>query len=971
MPDPKKFTDEELAKIGIHMASRLHTDDTKGQSKWADIDEDDEDWEAPDAFTWSDGTKTTIPHVDDTPAIAEQPAVEESKIVEQPHQLPAPSSIPVPISPAVKPGLPSGKGLVLKGGASSEKPTLVAKPPAPPTPVKSPWASLPPVSKVSPMEGPSDQPRGGFGSPAQTYVRGGPPPAAREIAADDFSRSPRRDNQQLFNSQSGRYEPVPDRRGIARPDYPQRQPAVLQRPMHSDGPAEPSAAFQTTHTSGGYGRRRGSSNVSGGSGSFLRQAMPTESQDARRGSLINDHPTSPGDYTAPVVQPLPRQSPYQARASPAMSSAPLQPIPDAQPQPNMEDIVELQKKLMQERRAEAIKRRQEQEAQEEAAKKERLAKKLAALGPPPERRGGKKEEATDAAPNVELEQPDVPGASHVQAQVAKDAHPASGIANGVVTEAQAPPTLSGVVEQSGPATENKHAHPRVQPQIPSQPEPAIWGSVQQPRNVWGAPNNDRTLGNGSFTNAAFDAQPSQNAPTRGGRQGPGPIGPPRATPQARPSSSSRQLGPIGPPRAPDSDAKIQNRNRWTEQVLAGDNAFYAESSQRSAELQRNLRARGLDYADIQPQIQEEYTETDEDGKPITRTATTYGSAGKWPSAARSDGGLSGVTVVASQQSRFFPSQSTQQPEPLAPDTGRPPEEDGHPAFDGDARRPHVLLPRERPLVKLPPVPAAPVASQRSSHPASGWGQQPQHRDDGLGSAQTSRAVAANSTTSTRVEKPLTAMDRINALLKDHKQPSSVNSSTRTAFAHPAAGSTTTVSLPSLYASPAVVDTTSYTTKVMDEDCFEEQEMGSLPAVHIPSEIPEAAYNPAKAPPRQDRRLVQVVATSAEVYVFQPESRNAVIVHLPEGERKTVSMPVRSPNPNSRRGGRSNSRYGASTYRGGNRSQDASAPYVSDQASASGAPTGASRGRGRTYRGRGDRADRSDWNRAAAPVIQTQ
>lgn len=957
------------------MASRLHTDDTKGQSKWADIDEDDEDWEAPDAFTWSDGTKTTIPHVDDTPTIVEQPVLEPPQTVEQPPQMPVPRANPVSSSPAAKPSLPSGKGLVLKGGASSEKPTLVAKPPAPPTPVKSPWASLPPVSKVSPMEGPPEQPRGAFGSPGQTYARGPPPPAAREIAADDFSRSPRRDNQQLFNSQSGRYEPVPDRRGIARADFAQRQPAVLQRPMHSDGPAEPSAAFQTTHTSGSYGRRRGSSNVSGGSGSFLRQAIPPESQDARRGSLINDHPVSPIDHPAPVAQAAPRQSPYEARASPATPSATLQTIPDAQPQPNMEDIVELQKKLMQERRAEAIKRRQEQEAQEEAAKKERLAKKLAALGPPPERRGGKKEESSEA-PKAEVEQATVPSAPQVLPQVAKDVRPASAIPNGEPTNAEPAPKPSSGAEQSAPTVENKHAHPWVQPQIPAQPEPAIWGSVQQSRNVWGAPNNDRTLGNGSFTIAAFDAQSSQKVAATGGRPAPGPIGPPRATPQARPSSSSsRQLGPIGPPRAPDQDEKAQKRNRWTQQVMAGDTAFYTAASNRSAELERNLKASGLDYVDIQPQIQEEFTEVDEDGNVMTRSAMTYGSAARWPTAAStaapSEGNFSGVTVVASQQSRFFPSSSIQQPEPLAPDTGRPPGEHGLPAFDDDDPRPHVQLPRERPLVKLPPaIPAVAVASQRSHQSASSWGQQPQLRGGGSGSAQ---AVTATPATFTRGEKPLTAMDKINALLKDHKQPSSVNSSTRTAFTHPAAGPTTTVSLPFLYASPAVVHASSYTTKEMDEDCFEEQEMGSLPAVHIPTDVPEAAYNPAKAPPRQDRRLAQVVATTAEVLVLQPESRNTLIVQLPCGERKTVSMPVRSPNPNTRRGGRSNSRYASSTYRGSNRGQDSSAPYVPDQSSASGASSGSARGRGRGqgYRGRGDRADRGDWNRAAAPAVQTQ
>lgn len=1008
VPDPRKITDEELAKIGIHMASRLHADDTKGQSTWADIDDDDEDWDAPDALTWADGTKTTIPHVDETPVIPEpQPAViKETKAIEKPRS-PAPPSVPASSSPSVKPGLPSGKGLVLKGGASTEKPTLVAKPPAPPTPVKSPWASLPPVSKVSPMEAPSEQPQRAFGSPSQAYVRGGPPPAAREIAADDFSRSPRRDNQQLFNSQSGRYEPVPDRRGIARTDYPQRQPAVLQRSVHSEmqGPAEPSAAFQTTHTSGGYGRRRGSSNVSGGSGSFQRlrsidQTMPPPDMlDPRRNSVISvsDHPLSPHNHAPSMPQGPPRQSPYIPRASPAMSSVAPQPIPDAgttaAPQQNMENTVEFQKKLMQERRAEAIKRRQEQEAQEEAAKKERLAKKLAALGPPPERKGAKKEEAQEAseAPKATTEQSNSrPEASQIPEQASDDSHPTqatavnkpSPLANGVAVASQVQSNPLGTSEQPA-ATENKHGHPWQQARIPPQPEPTIWGSgIQGSRNVWGAPNNDRTLGNGSF-NAGFDAQLSQTAAARGARPGPGPIGPPRATAPAAPSSS-RPLGPIGPPQ----DAKTLNRNRFAEQVLASDQTFFASAAQRSAELDRDLKARGLTHADVQPQIKEQYTELDDDGNPIKRQTSTYG-APVWPASTsgRQDDGSSLATsrsagrngvATASQQSRFFPSShNAQQLEPLAPDTGNPPEEGGsHPAFDGDARHPHVSLPSTKPVVvvRLPPAPgSASAVSQRSSQPASTWGQPSRFRDDGLGGNHATR-TASNTAAFASQGTNSSIMDRIKGLFADNKQPTSVNSSSRTALAQMPPGSPATVSLPILYAPSAIVDASSFVTKTMDEDCFEEQEMGSLPPVNIPTDIPEAAYNPAKAPPRQDRRLAQVVPTTAEGVSFHPEPRNVIVVRMPYNERKNVTMTLRSPNP--RRGGRPGSRYSSSSYRGGPRSQDAPSSFPPEQASASGAGVGAgpgagpgpgnTRGRGRGYRGRS-----SEWGRAAAPAIQTQ
>ncbi|KOS20627.1 hypothetical protein ESCO_006824 [Escovopsis weberi] len=150
-PEPKKFTDEELKKYGIHMASRLNEEDAQGQNKWADIEDDDEDW-APEAITWGDGTKTTLPHSDEPPPPV--PAVDSAiskAVAPQDNKQPTPIAILGAAQGAAfapKPsGLPSGKGLILKS-ATQEKPILVAKPPAPPAPAKSPWATLPPVEKV-------------------------------------------------------------------------------------------------------------------------------------------------------------------------------------------------------------------------------------------------------------------------------------------------------------------------------------------------------------------------------------------------------------------------------------------------------------------------------------------------------------------------------------------------------------------------------------------------------------------------------------------------------------------------------------------------------------------------------------------------------------------------------------------------------------------------------------------------------
>lgn len=1032
-PDPKKFTDEELAKIGIHMANRLHPDTTKGQSTWADIDDDDEDWAAPEAITWTDGTKTTIPHVDETANTPEQSVVKEVKPIEKPRS-PAPPLPPAAPSgsPSVKPGgLASGKGLVLKS-ASSEKPTLVAKPPAPPTPVKSPWAPLPPMPKVSPMDVPHEQPLRGF-PPSHAYgPRASMPPTAREIAPDDFSRSPRRDNQQLFNSQSGRYEPVPDRRGMARTDYHPRQPAVLQRPMHpeSQGPAEPSAAFQTTHTSGGYGRRRGSSNVSGGSGSFARpnrpydQSMgPPDTLNARRPSFttsVGDHPMSPETFSPSVLagnsgHPAqgaqggptrqPGTSPWQARASPAMSTAaphipgandiPAVPGPGVLPTDNAVETVEYQKRLMKERREAAIRRRQELEAKEEAEKRERLAKKLEAMGPPPERKSAKKDTEKEASPSPAGQSNETPETDASQSATttkpSTDAVPATkdasqnSLANGLSPASQ-PQHPAPAAADPLPTGENRHGHPW-QPRLPDQPE-RIWGpGSQSSRNVWGSPN-DRSLGNGTF-NSVPDTQPPQIASIPGGRPAPGPIGPPRATGATGPAGPSSRLGPIGPPqrngpRPAADDDKEKRRNRWAQVVQEDDEERRIEQRTRMLEQERDMKARGLSYSDLAMPIQDQWTETNEDGHSIRREHATYGGSSQttnpWPvaSGGRQDerqrvvssqsAGHHGAAGAVSQQSRFFPPSRDSQ-HPTGPDTGRPkspspppPEEDGiHPAFDGDAAHPHVSLPKTKPIVKLPPAPASVSASQRLGQQTSTWGQPSPFRDGGVTHAHPLRSQFSSSGSFSQGTNAQ-IVDRIKNLFAD--KPSSVNSSSRTAMPQPTYATSATVSLPGIYAPSTIVDDGSFVTKTMDEDCFEEQEMGSLPPVHLPTDVPDAAWAPAKFPPRQDRKLLPVAPTTVETLTFLQEGRN-VYIQLPNNTqgRKTVVMTARS-SGNRGRGSRGGLRYGSS-YRGGNRGRDTSASYSPEQSSTSSPAPG--RG-GRGHRGRAS----DNWGRSApTTAIHTQ
>ncbi|KAI9827219.1 MAG: hypothetical protein M1832_005357 [Thelocarpon impressellum] len=418
---PKQFTDEELKQqYGIHLATRLQADDAGKEAKWADIDDDDDDW-APETIEWNDGTKITLPHHEEPPAPIQAPASAASPSVSAGAENDkAPGSLQPPVTGAdssvTKAGTPSmGQaktgGLVLKG--APEKPVLVAKPPVP-TPVKSPWASLPPVDKTAPVPANPNQQQ----APPRLQLRDGhgfesrPAQAspATEIAVDDFNRS-WRDNhsgasRELFNSQSGRYEPVQDaRRGSIRSDAHHRQPSVLHRPQNDQGgPAEPSAAFQTHRSAGQegpWGRRRTSSNLSVGSGNSGRrmsrgqQDMPPPPQvfamGQRRGSqaIVTEHPGMTQAISPAQVNP---PSPANRAFSPSSAApgGPTSPDPAGQPQATpsvpvapVEDPIEMQKKIMRESRELAMKRRKEQEAKEEAERKERIRIKMEALGMPP------------------------------------------------------------------------------------------------------------------------------------------------------------------------------------------------------------------------------------------------------------------------------------------------------------------------------------------------------------------------------------------------------------------------------------------------------------------------------------------------------------------------------------------------------------------------------------------------------------
>ncbi|RBR24624.1 uncharacterized protein FIESC28_02557 [Fusarium coffeatum] len=1005
-PEPKKFTDEELKKYGIHMASRLNEDDAQGQNKWADIDDDDDDW-APEAITWGDGTKTTLPHPDEHPPPPSDSGsvASKGKTFEKPRSPAPPISVSSPLTKSSN--LAQGKGLVLKSG-SQDKPTLVAKPPAPPAPVKSPWATLPPVEKASPITENASLARPPFN-------KGMTPPPPKEIAADDFNRHAWRDsaphgNRELYNSHSGRYEPVQDnRRGSMRMEqHPRHHPSLLQRPPQPDYPAEPSGAFQTNRNTQEppFGRRRGSSNVSGGSGSFARMNKggdgslpPPELHDARRPSFVGsvDSPLSPNlsnsahGPTRGQHQPNwmpPRASPNPAFAQPHNNG----PLPEqvAGPPPPVHpagDEVEYQKKLMRERVELARKRRQEEEAREEAERRERIQKKLDAMGPAPEKKTEKKESVDKSEEVVhpthiqQRESPGVPTQTSAQAQTDGD-HSAT------IQQPQDPDGKIGHSPQGPGAAARRVSHSQeAKPTelwgaaAASRQDRAVstWGTGSQPvaRNVWGSPNNDRGLGNGTF-NTDIGRLPLDDRPGSQGSKGPSPIAPPHAS-QQPPQGRQQPPAPIGsgpsrygasgprPPQGSDVASK------WgINAVSENDRKMSAERLAEKVERDRQLAERGLTLEDAQPVIKNTWRQVHAPGDGTRQSVGPQDSqsAGPWrtagdeihedPASIGAVGGMPGAAASQGRTSRFFPTRDSydrineNEPSRSKSPTPPPPTMEGHPAYEGNADRPHVSLPRPQPVVRLPPSLAA------SQTPASrvqfGWAQPPSFKDVARGPVSPNRLPLAAGETSQEKWQ-----NRINSLLGSSRSPPQrsigVDPASKSALDQVAHHDSATVSLPGNNA-PAhfAKGKSSPVSKPMAEECFEEQEMGSLPQIRLPHKAPEAAWQPAPAQNKPLPKKFTVQPTVMEPYYFAAEvvgGGNAMRIRLPEmKETKIVTVPF-----SATRGGRGSSNRGGPRSRGPGYERRGGKRDVSSSRGEHPAPTSSRGGRG-SYRGRG-----SDWGRS--------
>ncbi|KAK0665262.1 hypothetical protein QBC41DRAFT_233204 [Cercophora samala] len=1091
-PEPKKYTDEELKKYGIHMASRLGPEDIKGENNWADIEDDDEDW-APEAIVWADGTKTTIPHHDDhhaapasvstpAPPAAQAPPTAElvARETSQESEGSAKTKAPGPVAPpATAPGpgpapkthvLGGGKGLVLKG--APEKPTLVAKPPPPPAAIKSPWATIPKVDKISPVAAPdvSGPPTSRY-PPRDPALSGDARLAPKEIAADDFSRAPWRDsqahgNRELYNSQSGRYEPVSDRRGMVRADVPPgRQPALLHRSPHYDqqGPFEPSGAYPGTRDieqPGPYGRRRGSSNVSGGSGALHRLKTlehpmpPPELINARRGSMTvgSDGPASPRNFSPSggARHPhgwAPRASPAMAHATPyhqappsvtsvqdaspaAIQQSPL--VPAASLVGVTEQDIELQKKLMRERRELALKRRQEQEAKEEAERKERIRAKLEAMGPAPESKSAKMAAAKDhpPAPVQPRESASHKPTETQELKPKEDAHPVGpsepdrkpeALPNG--SPVQTPATLESVDTQP-----HTHTHPWPNTGKPVERYQATptWGPPQTgpAKNVWGAPNNNRTLGNGTFVS---DLGTTQLPHQLSSKPGPGPIAPPNSVRVAQ--APTTRLPPIGPPRPGPrneqahggsvSEPRQAASSAWTNSAMGLQDELFAKMlGDSSSERERRLKESGRGLNDQPPPIKDTWrpTKLDADGRRIEaapKQTVKIGAEHVWgvaadvkptasqqePSASSSGpseyGHLTQSTINTrdisttsilgvpnvpqhARGSRFFPSSrdvrlesSMEVSRPKSP-SPPPPDMAGHPAFDGDVDHPHVSLPRPQPVVRLPPSAssdrknASIVGQGKSQVPSFSWAKEAAYKESEHAPAGPN---AGNRRPS--FNKPESAWQaRFDSLLGGRKAHSANPKSPGLRFGDEPVHMLSEPWPTSPFSHPSSAlsgKDGSVTTKGMAEDCFEEQEMGSLPPVRIPNTVSEAAWHPSPAPKPLPKKLYAIPSSVDSITFPVPMSGAGTIwcVSFPGTERKEIVVPYGRNRSNPRRGGpRGGRNTTAPHYKQAGKGRDTPSSSVDQGSSSTGANPSHSRGNRGSYRGR------DNWSRNASAPIQT-
>ena len=416
-PSTKHLTDEELKQqYGIHMTSRIEADGESKEAKWADFDDEEDDW-APESIEWADGTKVSLNHTSTTVVPRETTGPKDSPgepVNEEPIAKPKPPQIVSTVGPnatILKVGASAERQQAQKTTSSQKGPVEKAAPstvksPAP-VPAKSPWAPLPPIDKLPPVTiNPvttatrNIRPDPVLPTPSAPIARTHSP--AKEISADDFNRSWRESQthqpRELFMPNSGRYEAVDgNRRKSFRNDQGFRAPALLQRPSPSDSYSAEDTFLasqinrgSSDQEAGLWSRRRTMSTQSGGSGVHGRRLSVNKAAGADVVATLPESPRIQESSTDTSATELATNQPaayaQKGKDVPLPSN-----VKDSSVPPSDLALIAEQKRVMQETARQAVQRRREEELQEEAARKERIRIKLEQLGPPPEHKNKNQE----------------------------------------------------------------------------------------------------------------------------------------------------------------------------------------------------------------------------------------------------------------------------------------------------------------------------------------------------------------------------------------------------------------------------------------------------------------------------------------------------------------------------------------------------------------------------------------------------
>lgn len=973
-PSTKHLTDEELKQqYGIHLTSRLQADAEGKEAKWADIDDDEDDW-APETIEWNDGTKTTLTAADLTPVTpltnpdAQLNDAQVKVVAERPKPPQFTSSVG-PNATVLKIGANAEKQQAQKAAAEKSRTPLenAMRPSASnvapaPAPVKSPWAVLPPVDKASPIDI-NPQPVGGppvrmptnYGVPPPMNPMHAPSPA-KEMSADDFNRTWKDGSsmqpRELYVPNSGRYEAVSDgRRRMSRNDQGFRAPAVLQRPAGTDhGPAEPSAAFQTTRTSSDATRRRASSIVSGGSGQFARR-LSMKSGDYGPPVFDNisaDLNVRPGSQDGPAPQPdvVPNQAPPVNNLQPP--SAPAYDI---------EAERERQKLMMKENSAKARQRRLDEEARLEAEKRERIRQRLAALDATQPAKQ-EPETGTDKDANEPQKVSDAPPVASNSSQ--SPPKPPQPLATGepqqygmIKVHALDSTRKLGPEQRPFPAREGHITgangvrpidaqRSTVQDQLPpSEASPKLpkplggdarsgWGDLRDHRapasNLWGVSSN-KALGNGTFdqTLAGYAPQDLSRTPSGApGWNGRTPIAGrsphipeaqlPLMSPDQGPLAADSEAdtlfpvvppAPIGRPHQQSQQANGGPTSSTAGNLAAWNNFHHVASAQERAESERyhreaaarreeeqrtGIRA-GPQYTFNetwkQVQIGDQPTQRQVTGKAQSAVPAAFGAVGSLPSG------------PASRGSRFFPSPGHNQlPEerravtysyPEVPRSPSPP-----PAEDLASSHPAFDGDYSRPAVRFPREKAV-VRLPPAGPPTPPA--EPEEPKQPLSWA--ARVSLASQPPNRSVSTPIAQtgwQERFNGLLGRHPDkapvPPEVESYSRQPLEVINAPGGFSVSLPTHVS----VDASVSSKKVEDEeDLFEDRELASLPTINLPLQA-IVRLPLAESPSRAQTDPLDI--SSAALYMVnhsQPYKGQFAWIRLPNSSKHVKKeLPLESP-----------------------------------------------------------------------------